>query len=112
MKQVSKSKYLTAATAHTNFSDDALINEQIKSGEWRSLIADAITIDDLRQFFMTAYHLEDYILDRLEFFYVTKVGSNGNTKKIVIGDMDNYTEKVIRTEHGNIQYVLVGSFFL
>ena len=33
LERVSKTKYITMCTAHTNFSDDALVNAEIKNGE-------------------------------------------------------------------------------
>ena len=30
--RVSKKKFITKRTAHTNFSDDALVNDEIKNG--------------------------------------------------------------------------------
>ena len=41
------------------------------------------TTDDLLRFIIESYNIEDSISDRIEFYYATKIGSNGNTKKIV-----------------------------
>ena len=80
MRRVSKRRYITSLTAHTNFTDDAVLNAQIKEGEWRHLIDVTInTGDDLKMFIANTYELENEIVDRLEFFYRTKVGNKGNT---------------------------------
>ena len=47
-------------TSHSNFSDDAIINSLIKSGEWCSLVDVTVCTDeDLRHFFSFFYELED-----------------------------------------------------
>ena len=75
MHRVSKRRYITSLTAHTNFTDDAVLNAQIKEGEWRHLIDVTIkTGDDLKFFFANTYELENEIVDRLEFLIVPKLG--------------------------------------
>ena len=82
MERVSKTKCITSATSHTNFSDDALVNDAIKKGDWRELVDETVsTTDDLLQFIVESYHIDDSIADRIEFYYATKIGSSGNTKK-------------------------------
>ena len=99
MKQVSTTKYLQTATAHTNFSDDALVNDAIKSKEWKTLVSQAENkIEDLIVFLEHTYHLDEYITERLEFYYETKIGNAGNTKKIVMDDDVTYEDCDIRTE--------------
>ena len=41
---------------------------------------------DIKQLFLLHYDLEDAVVDRLEFFYVTKIGKNGNTKNVKFDD--------------------------
>ena len=43
------------------------------------------------------YNLDGYISDRLGFYYVTKVGSNGNTKVVVLERIDSMKNK--KLEH-------------
>ena len=52
LERVSKRKYIQTCTSHTNFSDDALINGEIKKGKWRDLISDLhLTVLDIKQLF-------------------------------------------------------------
>ena len=54
---------------------------------------------DLKQLFFVNYHLEDAVVDRLEFFYVTKIGKNGNTKNVKFDDEEVFlSTKNIRYE--------------
>ena len=92
-------------TAHTNFSDDALVNAEIKNGEWRKLLADLhLQISDLKVLFHDNYDLDDAVMDRLEFFYVTKIGNNGNTKDVRIEDTNENisTLKIRRNDKTNL----------
>ena len=69
LERVSKRKYIQTCTFHTNFSDDALINGEIKKGKWRDLISDLhLIVLDIKQLFLLHYDLEDAVVDRLEFF--------------------------------------------
>ena len=48
MERVSKTKYVTLATAHTNFSGDALVNDVIKKREQGELVGHMVkSVDDL-----------------------------------------------------------------
>ena len=99
LERVLKTRYINTATAHTNFSDDAIINDEIKSGQWRSLVHDPdTTIDDVKVLLESAYHLDEYIVDRLELYFITKIGTMGNTKNVVLEDDDIISSKTIRTE--------------
>ena len=87
LERVAKTKYVNTRTSHSNFSFDAVINLEIKSGGWRDLVAPTDEmIGDVRLLISTAYALDECITDCLEFFYVTKVGNNGNTKDVQLDD--------------------------
>ena len=74
LERVSKTKYITMCTAHTNFSDDALVNAEIKNGEWRKLLPDLhLQISDLKVLFHDNYGLDDAVIDRLEFFMLQRL---------------------------------------
>ena len=48
MEWVSRTRYDITATVHTNFSDDALVDDAIKSGEWRQLVDNIVNaLEDL-----------------------------------------------------------------
>ena len=68
MEGVSRTHYVTTATAHTNFSDDALVNGAIKSGDWKQLV-DLFTepVEDLVVTVSGVYNLEYTIVDRIDF---------------------------------------------
>ena len=86
-ERVSKRNFVTKCTAHTNFSDDAIINSEIKNGEWRDAVSDLhCNVSDLKQIMYYNYDLDEAIVERLEFCYKTKVGNKGNTKWIAIND--------------------------
>ena len=70
----------------------------MENEEWRNLVKtmDA-TVEDLHVLINTAYQPEAYISDRIEFFYVTKIGESGNSKKIVLEDDTIYKNKTMRT---------------
>ena len=101
LERVSKTKYITKCTAHTNFSDDALVNTEIKNGEWKKLIPDLHSnLEEIKSLFYDNYDLEDTVIDRLEFFYVTKIGNKGNKKDVRIEDGDNISLLKIRRNDG------------
>ena len=99
MRRLSKRRYISSITAHANFTDDAVLNTQIKEGEWRHLIDVTIkTGDDLMFFFANIYELENEVVDRLEFFYCVNVGSKGKTKYILILQETDISMLKIQTE--------------
>ena len=87
-ERVSKKRFITKCTAHTNFCDDALINSEIVGGEWRKLINEdlLVNVSEVNQVMYENYDLEEAIVDRLEFSYKTKIGKSGNDKLVVIQD--------------------------
>ena len=69
LQRISKEKYIEKCTAHSNFSEDALINDSIKNGSWRTLLTDdTLAVHEIRRTISEYYGLEDEIRDRLEFF--------------------------------------------
>ena len=51
MKRVSTKRYVRSLTSHTNFSDDGIINTQIKEGEWRDLVDLTMKTDEEFRYF-------------------------------------------------------------
>ena len=88
MEQVSKTKYISKCTAHTNFSDDAVVNVDIKAMEWKGLVTDECTCSKFINLISNTYQLKEYILDCLEFYINTTVGTQGNRKEISL-EFDN-----------------------
>ena len=98
IERVSETKFISKCTAHTNFSDDAIVNDELKSMAWKSIISTESTCEDFLQVIQGAYQLEEYVVQRLEFYVVTKVGNNGNTKEIKLELGNNISTYSIRTE--------------
>ena len=84
MERVLKTVFLQKRTTHQDYSHDALINSEIKEGRWLELVSCEETIDEIAQQIMITYELEKYVSDRLEFYYVTQVDINRNTKDVVL----------------------------
>ena len=104
LERVSKSRFVSKYTDHSNFSDNAIINMEIKMGMWNEYIPDLqINISELKIIFYMNYDLEEAIIDRLEFGYNTKIRNNGNTKYVRLEDdgselcTKKYGQLMIRT---------------
>ena len=84
LERVSERIPVSKITSHQNFSDDVIINQGIKNGEWRSLFDNEthlVVIEILTKIYKN-YALDEIILDRLELQYRTFVGNAGNTKVV------------------------------
>ena len=82
-----------------------MVNLEIKSGGWRKLIPDLqLNISDMKHLFDESYELDDAVIDRLEFFYITKVGNIGNVKEVRIEDADENigSLKIRRQDQSNL----------
>lgn len=77
--------YIQKYTAHTNFSNDALIDAEINDGKWRDLASNGllILIFEIRNIMFENYDMNAAIVDCLEFCYTTIRWNNGNTKLVV-----------------------------
>ena len=56
------------------------------------------TCEEFFDFIISTYQLEDYILDRLEFYITTKFGNNGNIKEVKLELDKCISSYKIRTE--------------
>lgn len=56
---------------------------------------------DLKGIFKETYALDEAIVDRLRFFYSTKIGNKGNTKDVKIEDDDLIATLKVRTHNDN-----------
>ena len=63
----------------------------------------------MRILFDENYGLDDAIIDRLEFFYVTKIGNKGNMKDVRIEDVDDNisTLKIRRHDQSSLPNKLI-----
>ena len=81
LERVSERIPVSKITSHQNFTDDVIINQAIKNGEWRSLFeseAHLLVSEIITQISQT-YALDDCVSDRLELQYSTFIGNAGNT---------------------------------
>ena len=88
LEKISKTYKNYKKTANQRFSDDVLINSEIKSGKWRHFYVPDMICNDLKKIVGDVYELEDYIIDRLEFSYKWLIGKKGNAKNIRIYNND------------------------
>ena len=60
LERIAKDKVITTATSHTNFTDDALCNKEIKNGSWRDhIIFENSTADDIIIYISEQYRLSE-----------------------------------------------------
>ena len=109
LERVSKKRDIQKYTRHTNFCDDALLNSEIVSSEWKKLVASDLQINvaELKQLIFEYYDLDEAVVDRLEFSFKSKIGKNGNDKLVVIEDdgKNINTKKVRKNDDPNLPAV-------
>ena len=88
LERISEDVTVARRTTHQRFSDDRLVNQQLKNGEWRKLVPDNsdMTSLELAHLIGEVYELENAVVDRLEFAYETFVGDGGNTKTVYFNE--------------------------
>ena len=93
-ERVIQTRVMQKITAHTNFCDNVLINNEMNNSNWCTLVTDNdMSIIDTRYLCCDQYLLDDAIFDQLEFYYKTKVGRNGNIKVVRLVDEDKIIKK-------------------
>jgi hypothetical protein len=91
LERVCITKQVTTATAHTRFTDDVILNSELRENSWRHTIVpdgEAVNCEDLKELVVGEYGLDDYIAERLEFSYRTYAGNQGQEKIVRYGDTD------------------------
>ena len=78
LKRVAKEKVLTRASPHQRFTDDAILNTEIKNGGWRNMFVDGMTTGELLDVIVDVNGLEDDVAERLELRYEDWSGQDGN----------------------------------
>ena len=87
LKRVSEEVEMKQNSTNQNFTDDVLVNSDLKSGGWKEVIDDLnITPHDATDLIADAYGLEDAVRTRLIFQYSTFIGNSGNKKTVTIDD--------------------------
>ena len=80
LERVSRTEEAKKKTKHTRFSTDALVNYEIKSGGWKELYTNGMTVEDMCAFVVDMYDLEEEEAARLEFHYERWTGQANKTK--------------------------------
>jgi len=69
---VSEEVAASRLTAHTNFSDDMLINWAITNDDWQKIISeDSVTSNNIVDIVSGTYRLDGAVADQLETYYTT-----------------------------------------
>jgi hypothetical protein len=99
LERVSNDHVITMRTAHQNFTDDVVMNNELKNGEWRQLYLPNTNMacEEVRLLIGEVFGLDDAIIDRLEFTYKTFIGASGHTKIVTIKD-DQAISGLIRVD--------------
>ncbi len=99
LERVSRQRKLTQSSRNQNFSDDVLVNEAIKKGEWRDeLFVYGMTFGELKERLVERYALDNYVVERLEALYL-KWTARGIKKCKPIGDSEELSGTT-RDENG------------
>ena len=80
---------MTRLISSQNFSNGVNINTVVKGGNWKLLFDDSRSIysTDIINNIGDNCSLEPEVVERLELSYTSFIGSAGNTKEVVIGDV-------------------------
>jgi uncharacterized protein (DUF2267 family) len=108
LERVSKKKVITRETTHTRFTDDVVLNADLRNNGWRRLVPDGtIEVADLKELIAEEYNLDEDIADRLEFSYKTFVGGSQRKEKSVrYSDTDSIpsgTRQHVPDNNGGVQ---------
>lgn len=98
LERVSKAVEVKKLTSHQNFSDDVLVNSEIKQGGWKHLHTEGMIVGKLRDSIQLQYALDDAVVDRIVFTYKTKIRNKGNTRWVSIIEYSCKLEGTIRIE--------------
>jgi len=102
LKCVSEEVPVSRLTAHTNFSDDLLINGAIRNSDWWQLIIDdTATSNNIDEILSGSYGLDGSVSDQLETYYTTYIGSNDNKKDAMCVYNENIFNQTMRTDVDN-----------
>ena len=69
LERIRKKYTIWKRITNQRFSDDVLINSEIKNRKWRHFYVPNMICDDMKKIIWNVYELEDYIIDWLEFSY-------------------------------------------
>lgn len=87
MERVSRLKTLARMSRQKSFSDDVLINEELKAGGWREYHTDGMTFEDLlADVIIASYCLEADVAERLDFTYRVGTAIKSTQMHLVVAD--------------------------
>ena len=67
LERISKMKLVKSKTKHSRFSQDAIVNFDIKGGGWKKLYTAGMAVQDMIDTIAYVYELDEYVAERLEF---------------------------------------------
>ena len=84
LERLSKQFKVKKLTMHQKFTDDVIVNQDIKSGEWRILFKDSESFSDKDciDVIVESYYLDEAFSDRLQLSYPSFIGTSCNKKEI------------------------------
>ena len=107
LERISQQEKVKRNSTNQNFSDDVIINTQIKSGEWKQYYVDGLTCSEFKVVIGATYGLEQFVIDRLELCYCTFIGDKGNNKWVSIKDHSDMKIEKIRDYPQNHTHFLI-----
>ena len=81
---------------HQYFTENVILNCEIKEGGWRKLHSEGMVVDKTSVSLQESYGLEDVAIECIEFQYKTKLGEKGNSKVVRISEAGVKLEGRIR----------------
>jgi len=85
LKRVSRRRKVTRASRNSRFSIHVEANEQLLKGGWRTFVTEdpAISVNELREKAIEKYDLDEFVGERLTFYFETYTGTgNKNIKNL------------------------------
>ena len=86
LERISTQETVKKLTATQNFSDDVIVNQAIKNGEWRQLFDTdsplSLSALEVKRIVADHFALDAAVVDRLELSYITFIGENEIPKTV------------------------------
>ena len=100
LKRVSTKKKQARASRNKRFSPELQVNEELSNGGWRRLLPDDgdITGREALDTLIDVYELDEFIAERLEFYFITHTGRDLKPQNKKITDTQRLNELGIRKD--------------
>ena len=82
LERISKTKLVKSKTKHSRFSQDAIVNYDIKGGGWKKFYTAGMSVQDMIDTIVYVHELDEYVAERLEFHYVHYTGTAKRSKNL------------------------------